>query len=62
MTGEGALFDGDGTLLYVGGWENGKRQGRGTEFDRSGDIVYAGEWKDDRYHNGILYKKVQQEN
>ena len=33
-----------------------------VQFDRSGDIVYAGEWKDDRYHNGILYKKVQQEN
>ncbi|MGN0479821.1 MAG: hypothetical protein ACI4GO_10355 [Hominenteromicrobium sp.] len=62
MTGEGALFSGDGTLLYVGGWENGKRQGHGTEFDRSGDVVYSGEWKDDRYHNGILYKKVQQEN
>ena len=60
QTGEGALFDGDGSLLYVGGWENGKRQGHGTEFDRSGDVVYTGEWKDDHYHNGILYKKVQE--
>lgn len=59
-TGEGALFAGDGTLLYVGGWENGKRHGHGTEFDHSGDVVYAGEWKDDRYQNGILYKKVQE--
>ena len=59
MTGEGALFAGDGTLLYMGGWKDVKREGHGTEFDRNGDVVYAGEWKNDRYENGILYKKVQ---
>ena len=57
-TGEGALFAGDGTLLYAGGWLDGKRHGRGTEFDRNGDIIYSGEWKEDKYENGILYKKV----
>ncbi|MFR7551154.1 MAG: hypothetical protein ACLUVB_00055 [Acutalibacteraceae bacterium] len=58
-TGEGALFSGDGTLLYAGGWKDGKRCGHGVEFDRAGNVVYAGEWKDDAYLNGILYKKVQ---
>lgn len=58
MTGEGALFDEAGNLLYMGAWKDGMRHGRGTQFDAAGDVVYAGEFENDRYKNGILYKKV----
>jgi len=54
----GSLFDKDGTLIYTGQWLDGKRNGQGTEFDPDGQIVYSGEWKNDKYHNGILYRKI----
>ncbi len=57
-TGLGSSFDRDGNLLYYGGWKDGKRSGHGTEFDGSGGIVFDGEWKDGKYHNGILYQKL----
>lgn len=60
-TGLGSSFDCDGNLLYYGGWKDGKREGHGTEFDPNGGIVFDGEWKDGKYHNGILYQKLPQE-
>lgn len=60
-TGLGSSFDRDGNLLYYGNWRDGKRDGHGTEFDQSGAIVFDGEWKDGKYHNGILYQKLRQD-
>lgn len=58
-SGEGSLFDKDGNLVYTGGWKDGKRHGHGTEFDSAGNIVYSGEWDNDKYLNGILYRKIE---
>ncbi len=60
-TGLGSAFDREGNLLYYGGWHDGKRSGHGTEFDKNGGIVFDGEWKDGKYHNGILYQKLEQQ-
>ena len=43
--GEGKEFDRDGkTVVYIGGWINGKRDGFGTEFKDSA-VVFRGEWR-----------------
>ena len=48
--GEGTEFGSDGkSVLYVGGWRNGKREGYGSEFKGS-NPVFIGEWK-----NGLRY-------
>ena len=43
--GEGKEYGIDGkSVLYVGGWKNGLRDGYGSEF-HSGSVLYIGEWK-----------------
>lgn len=58
---EGALFDKNGNLMYSGGWKNGMRHGQGVEFDADGQLVYCGMWHEDKYLNGVLYKKVKED-
>ena len=42
---EGSEYGIDGkSILYVGGWKNGLREGYGSEF-RGLNPVYIGEWK-----------------
>lgn len=43
-------------ILYVGGFQDGKRCGHGTLFNKDGTLLYHGEWKNDRPHgDGISY-------
>ena len=58
-TGLGSSFDPQGRLLYYGCWKDGKRHGHGTEFDLNGGVVFDGEFREDKYYNGVLYKKLE---
>ena len=43
-------------ILYVGGFQDGKRCGHGTLYNKDGTLLYNGEWKNDRPHGkGISY-------
>ena len=43
-------------ILYVGGFQDGKRCGHGTLYNKDGSLLYNGEWKNDRPHGeGISY-------
>lgn len=43
-------------ILYVGGFQDGKRCGHGTLYNKDGTVLYNGEWKNDRPDgNGISY-------
>lgn len=53
--GTGLLVGMDGSLLYQGQWENGRRHGMGTEY-RDGAPLYTGHWENDLYHGeGVLH-------
>ena len=52
-------------ILYVGGFQDGKRCGQGTLYNKNGTLLYKGEWKNNRphgigtsyYSNGIPFVK-----
>ena len=52
-------MDQDGTLLYSGGFANGKRSGTGTEYDPNGQVRYTGKWAENAWNGeGVWYRET----
>ena len=52
--GKGEEMDGDGRVVFVGEWEDGK--GKGKEMDENGNVMYEGEWRNGK-RNGMGYER-----
>lgn len=44
---KGKISHCDGAFVYVGEWENGKKNGKGTVYDRNGVAIYSGTFTND---------------
>lgn len=56
QTDEEEIISVEKKILYVGGFQDGKRCGHGTLYNIDGTLLYNGEWKNDRPDgNGISY-------